>query len=284
MNQENKVLPLIPLRGLIVFPYMVVHFDVGRDKSIEALEKAMMNDQQIFLSTQKDAKIEEPNEDDINSVGTICSIKQILRLPGDAVRVLVEGISRGKIDKYLKQEPFIEAEITEFKDEDNYEEYEIKALMRIITKEFGKYVKLSGAVTKDAVDFLKDIKEPGKFADIVSSYLIIKQEQKQSVLNSIDEKERLENVLTVIKDELQILELERNIGVKVKEKIDKSQREYYLREQIKVMQDQLGDDDEEKAEIKEYTQKIKKGKLTKEAKEKALHELKKIRKCGGIFT
>ncbi|AAK80584.1 ATP-dependent Lon protease [Clostridium acetobutylicum] len=280
MNQENKVLPLIPLRGLIVFPYMVVHFDVGRDKSIEALEKAMMNDQQIFLSTQKDAKIEEPNEDDINSVGTICSIKQILRLPGDAVRVLVEGISRGKIDKYLKQEPFIEAEITEFKDEDNYEEYEIKALMRIITKEFGKYVKLSGAVTKDAVDFLKDIKEPGKFADIVSSYLIIKQEQKQSVLNSIDEKERLENVLTVIKDELQILELERNIGVKVKEKIDKSQREYYLREQIKVMQDQLGDDDEEKAEIKEYTQKIKKGKLTKEAKEKALHELKKLENAG----
>ncbi|KHD38737.1 peptidase [Clostridium acetobutylicum] len=280
MNQENKVLPLIPLRGLIVFPYMVVHFDVGRDKSIEALEKAMMNDQQIFLSTQKDAKIEEPNEDDINSVGTICSIKQILRLPGDAVRVLVEGVSRGKIDKYLKQEPFIEAEITEFKDEDNYEEYEIKALMRIITKEFGKYVKLSGAVTKDAVDFLKDIKEPGKFADIVSSYLIIKQEQKQSVLNSIDEKERLENVLTVIKDELQILELERNIGVKVKEKIDKSQREYYLREQIKVMQDQLGDDDEEKAEIKEYTQKIKKGKLTKEAKEKALHELKKLENAG----
>ncbi|MCR3759490.1 endopeptidase La [Clostridium felsineum] len=280
MKQENKVLPLIPLRGLVVFPYMVVHFDVGRDKSIEALEKAMVNDQQIFLSAQKDAKVEEPDEDDINSVGTVCSIKQILRLPGDAVRVLVEGINRGKINKYLEHDSFVEVEILEFKDEVNYEEYETKALMRLITKEFAKYVKLSGAVTKDAVDFLKDIKEPGKFADIVSSYLIIKQEQKQEVLDNIDEIERLESVLEVLKDELQILELERNIGVKVKEKIDKSQREYYLREQIKVMQDQLGEDDEEKLEIKQYTQKIKKSKLTKEVKEKALYELKKLENAG----
>ncbi|URZ07637.1 endopeptidase La [Clostridium felsineum] len=280
MKQENKVLPLIPLRGLVVFPYMVVHFDVGRDKSIEALEKAMVNDQQIFLSAQKDAKVEEPDEDDINSVGTVCSIKQILRLPGDAVRVLVEGINRGKINKYLEHDSFVEVEILEFKDEVNYEEYEAKALMRLITKEFAKYVKLSGAVTKDAVDFLKDIKEPGKFADIVSSYLIIKQEQKQEVLDNIDEIERLESVLEVLKDELQILELERNIGVKVKEKIDKSQREYYLREQIKVMQDQLGEDDEEKLEIKQYTQKIKKSKLTKEVKEKALYELKKLENAG----
>ncbi|URZ17311.1 endopeptidase La [Clostridium felsineum] len=280
MKQENKVLPLIPLRGLVVFPYMVVHFDVGRDKSIEALEKAMVNDQQIFLSAQKDAKVEEPDEDDINSVGTVCSIKQILRLPGDAVRVLVEGINRGKINKYLEHDSFVEVEILEFKDEVNYEEYEAKALMRLITKEFAKYVKLSGAVTKDAVDFLKDIKEPGKFADIVSSYLIIKQEQKQEVLDNIDEIERLQSVLEVLKDELQILELERNIGVKVKEKIDKSQREYYLREQIKVMQDQLGEDDEEKLEIKQYTQKIKKSKLTKEVKEKALYELKKLENAG----
>ncbi|URZ04173.1 endopeptidase La [Clostridium felsineum] len=280
MKQENKVLPLIPLRGLVVFPYMVVHFDVGRDKSIEALEKAMVNDQQIFLSAQKDAKVEEPDEDDINSVGTVCSIKQILRLPGDAVRVLVEGINRGKINKYLEHDSFVEVEILEFKDEVNYEEYEAKALMRLITKEFAKYVKLSGAVTKDAVDFLKDIKEPGKFADIVSSYLIIKQEQKQEVLDNIDEIERLESVLEVLKDELQILELERNIGVKVKEKIDRSQREYYLREQIKVMQDQLGEDDEEKLEIKQYTQKIKKSKLTKEVKEKALYELKKLENAG----
>lgn len=280
MKEESKVLPLIPLRGLIIFPYMIVHFDVGRDKSIEALEEAMLNSQEIFLSPQKDEKIDEPEEDDINLIGTVCSIKQILRLPGDAVRVLVEGINRGKVNKYLRKEPFMEVEIEEVKDEDDYDKYEVEALMRLITKEFSKYVKLSGAVTKDAIDFLRDIKEPGKFADIVSSYLVIKQEQKQLILDSFDQKERLQNVLKILKDELQILELERNIGVKIKERIDKSQREYYLREQIKIMQEQLGEDDEERAEVKKYTQKIKKHKMPKEVKEKALYEVKKLENAG----
>lgn len=281
MKQEKEILPLIPLRGLIVFPYMVTHFDVGREKSILALEDAMIKEQRIFLVAQKDAKVEEPSEDEINGIGTICSIKQILKLPGDAVRVLVEGLYRGKIDDYLEKEPFIKASIEIINDKkQKYDKSKAEALIRLVEKSFKKYIQLSGAIPKDTISSMEDIDEPGRYADIVSSYLIIDFEEKQKMLDACDQIERLELVLQMLKNELQILELEMKIGSKVKAKIDKTQKDYYLKEQIKIMREELGEEDEEKEEIENYKKKISKAKLPKEVKEKSLYELKKLENIG----
>jgi len=281
MKQEKEILPLIPLRGLIVFPYMVTHFDVGREKSILALEDAMIKEQRVFLAAQKDAKVEEPSEDEINEIGTVCSIKQILKLPGDAVRVLVEGLYRGKIEDYLEKEPFIKANIQIIKDEkQKYDKSKAEALIRLAEKSFKKYIQLSGAIPKDTLASMEDINEPGRYADIVSSYLIINFEDKQNILDACGQIERLEVVLTILKNELQILELEVKIGSKVKAKIDKTQKDYYLKEQIKIMREELGEEDEEKEEIEKYKKKISKAKLPKEVKEKSLYELKKLENIG----
>lgn len=281
MKQEKEILPLIPLRGLIVFPCMVTHFDVGREKSILALEDAMIKEQRIFLTAQKDAKVEEPSEDEINGIGTICSIKQILKLPEDAVRVLVEGLYRGKIEDYLEKDPFIKANVEIIKDEkQKYDKSKAEALIRLAEKSFKKYIQLSGVVPKDTLASMQDINEPGRYADIVSSYLMINFEEKQEILNACDQIERLEVVLKILKNELQILELEMKIGSKVKAKIDKTQKDYYLKEQIKIMREELGEEDEEKEEIERYKKKISKAKLPKEVKEKTLYELKKLENIG----
>lgn len=281
MEQSKEILPLIPLRGLIVFPYMVTHFDVGREKSILALEDAMIKEQKVFLVSQKDAKVEDPEEDEINEIGTVCSIKQILRLPGDAVRVLVEGLCRGKIQEYLEKDPFIKVDVEPVNDDDQeYDKNEAEALIRLVEKSFKKYIQLSGTISKDTLISVEDIDEPGRYADIVGSYLMIDFEDKQKMLDTCDQIERLKTVLTILKNELQILELERQIGSKVKAKIDKTQKEYYLKEQIKIMKEELGEEDEEKEEIERYKQKISKAKLPKEVKEKSLYELKKLENLG----
>lgn len=280
MENNCKVLPLIPLRGITIFPYMVIHFDVGRSKSILALEEAMLKEQQVLLVAQKDAQNEDPSEDDIYKIGTICVIKQILKLPGDTVRVLVEGISRGRIKKYEQNDPFFKAEAEEIKDEEFAEDNKCEASVRLVKKAFDSYTQLSGNIPVETIITLEDIDEPGRLADVVSSYLMLKQDKKQELLEAIDPQERLEKLLVFLNNEIDILKVEKKIGNKVKSKIDKVQKEYYLREQLKAIQEELGEDDEEKKEINSYKSKINKAKLPKATKEKALYELDRLKNAG----
>lgn len=285
MEKETKVLPLIPLRGITIFPHMVIHFDVGREKSILALEDAMINDAGIFLCTQKDAKIEQPENEDIYEVGTICSIKQILKLPGDTIRVLVEGEQRGKRVKFVEKEPFFKAEIEIIEEvEEEEPDNNLEALIRVTRESFNEYVRLSGNIPVEAAVSLEDIDSPGKLGDIISSYLLLNGDKKQEILELINPKERLEKVITILKSEIDILKIEKKIGQKVKKSIDKLQKEYYLREQLKAIQEELGEDDEDKKEEKVYKNRINKAKLPKEVKEKALYELNRLKSLGSFSS
>ncbi|MCB2353463.1 endopeptidase La [Clostridium estertheticum] len=280
MDKTTKLLPLIPLRGMNIFPYMVLHFDVGREKSILALENAMLNNQEIFLVSQKVSKIEEPEEKDIYDIGTICNVKQILKLPGDSIRVLVEGMQRGKISEYKDKEPFVSVEVELIYDEQSADDKKCKAYIRLIDKAFEEYINLSVNSFPDALLSLEETEEPGRYCDIVSSYLILKPQTKQELLEILDVTKRLEKLLLILKNELEVLKIEKKIGTKVKDKIDKVQKEYYLREQMKAIQEELGEDDENKKEIIEYEIKIKKAKLPKEPKEKANYELNRLKSSG----
>ncbi|APU58491.1 endopeptidase La [Clostridium botulinum] len=282
MKENLEVLPLIPLRGIIIFPYMILHFDVGREKSILALEEAMENEQRIFLSAQKEAETEEPFVEDIYDIGTICEIKQILKLPGDTVRVLVEGKTRGRIVNYLEEEPFLKVEIEEIEDNQYEDDKEVDALIRLVKTNFDEYIKLSGDSSSDLTVGVEDLEEPGRIADVIGSYININQEEKQELIGIIDSKERLEKILIIINEEIEILKIERKIGIKVKNKIDKVQKEYYLKEQLKAIQEELGEDEEDKKEINLYKEKINKAKLPKEVKEKAIYELDRLKNSGNF--
>ena len=280
MEKQYKVLPLIPLRGITIFPHMVLHFDVGREKSLLAVEEAMVNNQQIFLAGQKEAKVEEPEEKDIFDIGTVCNIKQILKLPGDTIRVLVEGENRAKLISYVESEPFFKAEIETLEDKECKDKDKCEALIRMVSDAFDEYIRLSNSVSSEMLLNIDEIDEPGRMADIMSSYLILKEEKKQELLEAYDVYVRLEKLLLILKNEIEILNIERKIGVKVKNKIDKSQKEYFLREQLRAIQEELGEDDENKKEIQEYSKKIKKLKLPKEVKDKAIYELNRLKSTG----
>ncbi|CDF59443.1 endopeptidase La [Thermobrachium celere] len=273
-------LPLIPLRGLTIFPHMVLHFDVGRQKSIAALEEAMVNDQTILLVTQKDLKVEDPTFDDIYKIGTVSKIKQILKLPGDSIRVLVEGLNRAEVLEFTKTEPYFEAKALVFEEKKVNVNVEIEAIMRQVIDEFEEYISLNPTIPEDVLATVIDIDDPSKLSDVITSYLIIKQENRQELLEAIEPKERLTKLLEILAREIEILKIERKISAKVKKKIDRMQKEYYLREQLKVIQEELGDRDGIQAEIEEYKKKIEKAKMPKEAKEKALYELSRMERLG----
>ena len=280
MDKNIKLLPLIPLRGMNIFPFMVLHFDIGRERSVLALEDAMLNNQEIFLVSQKLAKIEEPEEKDIYSIGTVCNIKQILKLPGDTIRVLVEGVKRGKISQYKDKEAFTKAEVEIIEDEVCENNKKCTALVRVIDKAFEEYINLSVNNFPDALLSIEETEEPGRYCDIVSSYLILKPNIKQELLETLEVTKRLEKLLFILKNEIEVLKIEKKIGTKVRGRIDKVQKEYYLREQIKAIQEELGEDDENKREIEEFENKINKAKLPKDAKEKANYELNRLKSVG----
>lgn len=284
IENTNKVMAMIPLRGITVFPNMVIHFDVGREKSIKALEEAMVKDQEIFLVSQREAKTEEPDEEDVYKVGSVCIIKQLLKLPGDTVRVLVEGKYKAKILSYEQNEPFFKVNIEEVKDVYSREEVEMEAMVRLVETSFEEYVKLSGSVSTESVLTLEEMKEEGRFADSIASYLILKNEDKQELIEIRDVYDRLEKLLKLILNENEILKVEKKIGLKVKSKIEKSQKEYFLREQMKAIQEELGEEDEETKEIEEYEKKIRKAKLPTDVKEKALYELNRLKLSGGYSS
>jgi len=277
---ENKmVLPMVALRGLVIFPYMVLHFDVGREKSIESLENCMENGQDIFLVAQKDIKTEDPAEEDIYEVGTVSRVKQVLKLPGDNIRVLVEGVSRAKIVQYLKTEPFYQVEIEIFEQEETQENDIVKeAYMRRIYDMFEKFAGYGSRMSGETLLTIGDIKQAGKFADLVASNVVIKMEDKQAVLECVDELERLKKVMQILSREIEILEIDKEISANVKQQVDKSQRDYFLREQLKAIQKELGETENDVTEIEEIREKIKSMPLTDEAREKAEKELARLAK------
>lgn len=274
---EVRVLPLLPLRGLLVFPNMVIHLDVGRDRSVEAIDEAMNGDREIFLVMQKDAQMDEPGLDDIYQTGTIAEIKQLLKLPGGTIRVLVEGIRRAKIKELLEEEETMRAEV-EIHEDAMEKTLEIEALMRSLNDLFEQYVKMSKKIPPETVMAVVAIEEPGKLADIIASHLLLKLSDKQVVLEAFDAQERLEKLYQILANEMEILEIERRISARVRRQMEKTQKEYYLREQIKAIQKELGEKDDKLAEVDDLRERIEKAKFPKEVKEKALKELERLEK------
>ncbi|MDD4725328.1 MAG: endopeptidase La [Tissierellia bacterium] len=277
---ENRILPLIPLRGISVFPNMVIHFDVGRGKSIEALEKAMIDDSLILLCTQKDAKVDEPQIEDFYHVGTVAKVKQMLKLPGGSIRVLVEGISRGKVLNINQEEPYFEAEIEDIVYDSNDIEInrELEAAMRLIVEDLEEYISLNSKVSAEVLISISEIDDPGRLADVVSSYIVLKQEDYQKVLETFDFFNRLEVLHGILQEEIELLRIEDKINQRVKKQINKVQKEYYLKEQLRAIQKELGSGDDLTEDIDEYKEKIEKLKMPKEVREKALKEVDRLTK------
>lgn len=282
MNEKPvKRLPLLPLRGLTVFPYMVLHFDVGRARSIAALEAAMLNDQEIFLVTQKDTRIDEPEVDDIFEVGTISKIKQLLKLPGETIRVLVEGLERGRILEFIEEEPYFEVDlVTPIEYDDAEIELQMEAISRSVLTSFEQYVKLSNKISPETLLTVNSLEDPGRLADVIAANILVRSEDKQKVLEAFHPVERLETLYDILIREIEILEIENKINLRVRKQIDKVQREYYLREQLKAIQKELGESDGLAGEIEEYEEKIEKAELPEEAHEKAIRELNRLSKMG----
>jgi ATP-dependent Lon protease len=277
MSKERE-LPLLPLRGILVFPYMVIHLDVGRERSMAAIDEAMLGDRIILLASQKETEIDTPNPDDVHTIGTIAEIKQLLKLPGGTMRVLVEGMSRGKILEFLEEEPFFKVRIEEVEEMVTGITPDLEALTRGVIHQFEEYAKLSKKVPQETMGTVLGVEEPGRLADIVASHLNLKIADKQFILEALEVSERLERLTELIMREIEILELERRIGLRVRKQMEKAQKEYYLREQMKAIQKELGDKDEKQAEIEEYRQKVADAKLPDEVQEKVLKEIDRLEK------
>ncbi|MBM7713475.1 ATP-dependent Lon protease [Bacillus thermophilus] len=276
-KQKESFVPLLPLRGMLVFPTMVLHLDVGREQSVQALEQAMLTDHLIFLTTQKDTSIDEPGEDDIYKMGTLTKVKQMLKLPNGTIRVLVEGLTRAEMKKYVSMENYFAADLELFKD-DEEKDVEIQALMRTMLEYFEQYIKLSKKISAETFATVSDIEEPGRMADIIVSHLPLKLQDRQQILETIDVKERLAKVIEIIHNEKEVLHLEKKIGQRVKQSMERTQKEYYLREQMKAIQKELGEKEGKTGEIAELTEKIEKAGMTEHVKMAALRELDRYEK------
>lgn len=277
-HDSIRAIPLLPLRGLLVFPNMVLHFDVGRDKSIGALEEAMVMDQKVLLVAQKDAKMDFPSEDEIYTTGTVAKIKQLLKMPQDTIRVLIEGLNRAVIQKHIQSDPFFKVEVKEVIEGDEEPTYEEEALMRSVMTLFEHYMDLTRKLPPDIIVSLSNVSNPGRFADIVASNLMVKIEDKQKILDALCFKERLESLFKIISKEIEILEIEKKINSRVKKQIEKSQKEYYLREQMKAIQKELGQQDERTIEADEYREKIMDLGVKKDMEEKMIKEVERMEK------
>lgn len=281
MSKSKRTLPLIPLRGITIFPNMVIHFDVGRKKSVLALEAAMETQTEIFLSAQKDINVEDPKIEDVNSIGTICRVKQILKLPNNVIRVLVEGIKRGQILEVEHKDDYFMVTIEKIQEPEISTGDDIEGYVSLLKKSFSKYIKISEGIKSEALNIFKDVKDYGQLADIIASYVILNEEKKQEILEELDVVSRIEKLLVIIQNEIDIIKIEKKIDNKLKESIDNSQKEFYLREQIRIIQEELGEDIQEKSEIKKLEEKIKKNKLPKHVKAKAESELARLKLSSG---
>lgn len=275
--ENRKLLPLIPLRGLIIFPYMVLYFDVGRDKSIEALEEAMLRDQQIFLTTQKEMEVEDPLEDDFYRVGTVAKIKQMLKLPGDNIRVLVEGQQRARYTELVRYEPYFEVNVEPYEPEVvDTNNVELEALSRGIRDAFERYIAISNRIPQEMAGSITGMEDIVRFADLIIPQLGITLEQKQQLLEEEDLIKRLRLLHSLLIREIEVVEMERDLGEKVKEQLNKMQKEYFLREQMRVIQQELGEDEDTRSEADKLMERLNKLRLKKSIHEKVEKEIKKL--------
>jgi ATP-dependent Lon protease len=268
--------PVLPLRDIVVFPHMIVPLFVGREKSIRALEEVVKTDGLILLATQKNAGDDDPATGDIYEIGTLATVLQLLKLPDSTVKVLVEGVCRARTKRYLDDQGFYRAEV-EVLAELEGGKVEVEAMARSVVSEFENYVKLNKKISPEVVAAVTQIDEPSKLADTVGSHLAVKIAEKQAVLETLSLPKRLEKVLGLMESEISVLQVEKRIRSRVKRQMEKTQREYYLNEQMKAIQKELGDQEEGKDELSELEDRITKTKLTKEARDKAMAELKKLR-------
>lgn len=274
---KKKNVPLLPLRGLLVYPTILLHIDVGRERSIVALEKAMADDNLIFLVTQKVMSVETPTEEDLYEVGTVAYVKQMLKLPNGTLRVLVEGLNRAKIKKITLHDDYMSATLENVVDSKEVD-VETEALMRTLLSFFEKYSKASSKISNETYETVADLEEPGRFADTIASYLPLKMQGKQEILSTIDVKERINLLIQRLHDEQEVLNLEQKINTKVKRAMEKTQKEFYLREQMKAIQEELGDREGKQAEIAELRNRIENSDMPNSTMEVALKELGRFEK------
>ena len=268
--------PVLPLRDIVVFPHMIVPLFVGRERSVRALEQVMKDDRQILLASQKDPSKDDPAEDDIYRIGALANVLQLLKLPDGTVKVLVEGRSRAKIMKFVKNDSYFEAEVEEIGDTPS-DAATVEALARSLTEQFERYVKLNKNVPEEALANIGEIEDSAKLADTIAGHLGVKLSERQKLLEEPGVAERLEMLLKLVQGEISVLQVEKKIKGRVKNQMERTQREYYLNEQMKAIQRELGDSEDGRDEAAEYEDKIEATKLSKEAREKALGELKKLR-------
>jgi ATP-dependent Lon protease len=275
MTSINTI-PVLPLRDIVVFPHMVVPLFVGREKSVRALEEVMKADKQILLVTQRDRDQDDPTPADIYEVGVLASVLQLLKLPDGTVKVLVEGKSRAAVLRFTDHESFYEADIAAIEDQGG-DAHEAEALSRAVIEQFDNYVKLNKKIPPEAVAAIPQIGEPGHLADTIASHLAVKIADRQQLLEIFNVSKRLEKVFALMEGEISVLQVEKKIRSRVKRQMEKTQREYYLNEQMKAIQRELGEQDDSRDELIELEKRIKKTKLSKEARTKAEAELKKLR-------
>jgi ATP-dependent Lon protease len=276
-HKEEIIVPLLPLRGVLVYPTMVLHLDVGREKSVHALEKAMVDDHLIFLTTQKDTSIDDPTEDDLYHMGTLTKVKQMLKLPNGTIRVLVEGLKRAEIISFFDEEDHYQVSLRTYEDR-TAKDAEDEALMRTMLGYFEQYIKMSKKISAETYSSVADIEEPGRMADIISSHLPLKLKEKQEILAIIDIKERMNRIIEILHNEKEVLNLEKKIGQRVKRSMERTQKEYYLREQMKAIQKELGEKEGKTGEIAELTEKIELAGMPEHVKATALKELDRYEK------
>ncbi len=276
-KKTEIIVPLLPLRGLLVYPTMVLHLDVGREKSVQALEKAMVDDSLIFLTTQKEVSIDEPLEDDLYKMGTLTKVKQMLKLPNGTIRVLVEGLKRAEIVTFFEEDDHYSVEIKTYEDPVE-KDAESQALMRTMLDYFEQYIKMSKKISAETFSTVTDIEEPGRMADIISSHLPLKLKEKQDILETLDVKERIQKIVDIIHNEKEVLNLEKKIGQRVKKSMERTQKEYYLREQMKAIQKELGDKEGKTGEVSDLTEKIEQAGMPEHVKATAMKELERYEK------
>ena len=278
-TKEIHRIPVLPLRDVVVYPHMVIPLFVGREKSIRALDVAMSGDKQIMLAAQTSAEVDEPSTDDIHKIGTLASILQLLKLPDGTIKVLVEGSRRATLEELHDEDQgaYFSADITLLDEPEDLPEKEAAVLIRSVTNLFNQYVKLNKKLPSEVLTSLSGIDEPSRLADTIAAHLSLKVDEKQEILEIIDPRKRLEHLMQLMDAELDLLQVEKRIRGRVKQQMEKSQREYYLNEQMKAIQKELGEMEDAPNEIDELTSKIESVGLSKEAYKKASSELAKLK-------
>lgn len=277
LKNQDELIPVLPLRDVVVYPHMVIPLFVGRGMSIDALDAAIKQDKQVLLIAQKQADVDEPGFDDLYKVGTLANILQLLKLPDGTVKVLVEGSQRCSVIQYCEVDSYCAASVVELDDELNISEQEAEVLQRTAINSFDQYVKLNNKIPPEVLNSLSGIDDPSRLADTMAAHMALKVEEKQAMLEMVDVAKRLENLMTLMEGEVDILEMEKKIRGRVKKQMEKNQREYYLNEQMKAIQKELGEMDEASNEIEELEKKIAAAGMSAEAKSKATAELNKLK-------